>query len=34
MKDELAGEMKCWNTLADIQKSIDDWMDYYNNERY
>ncbi len=34
MKDELAGEMKYWDTFADVQKSVDDWMDYYNNERY
>ncbi len=34
MKDELAPEMKYWETFGDVKQSIDDWMDYYNNERY
>ena len=23
-----------WTCFADVQRSIDDWMDYYNNDRY
>jgi len=34
MKDELAEEIPKWKTFADVERSIDDWMDYYNNERY
>lgn len=34
MKDELAGEIPNWETFADVKRSIDDWMDYYNNDRY
>ena len=34
MKDELAEEIPKWKTLADVERSIDDWMDYYNNDRY
>lgn len=33
MKDELNPYMKQWQTYDDIKNSIDDWMDYYNNER-
>ena len=33
MKDELAEEQQLWNTFSDVQESIDDWMDYYNNDR-
>ncbi len=34
MKDELAEEIPKWKTFADAERSIDDWMDYYNNDRY
>lgn len=34
MKDELAGHIQHWETFADVKQSIDDWMDYYNNDRY
>lgn len=34
MKDELANEIPCWETFADVQRAVDDWVDYYNNERY
>jgi transposase InsO family protein len=33
MKDELAPESKEWKTFADVRKSIDNWMDYYNKDR-
>lgn len=33
MKDELAPESKEWKTFADVMKSIDNWMDYYNKDR-
>lgn len=33
MKDELAPQMKQWTSFDDIEKSIADWMDYYNNDR-
>lgn len=34
MKDELAGEIPRWTCFTDVKKSIDDWIDYYNNDRY
>ncbi len=34
MKDELADKMKDWAAFEDVQRDIDDWMDYYNTERY
>ena len=34
MKDELAEKIPKWKTFADVERSIDDWMDYYNNDRY
>ena len=34
MKDELAMQIPTWTTIADVRRSIDDWMDYYNNDRY
>lgn len=34
MKDELAEEIPNWKTFEDVKCSIDDWMDYYNNDRY
>lgn len=34
MKDELKPYIKEWKTFEDVQKRIDDYMDYYNNDRY
>ena len=34
MKDELAMQIPTWTSIADVRQSIDDWMDYYNNDRY
>ena len=34
MKDELANESKQWTSFEDVKHSIDDWIDYYNNDRY
>lgn len=34
MKDELRKQLKTWNCIDDVQAAIDDWMDYYNNDRY
>lgn len=34
MKDELTDQQKHWKAFSDVQQSIDDWMDYYNNDRY
>ena len=33
MKDELRDKMKSWETFEDVKKDVDDWMDYYNNDR-
>ncbi|MBE7009070.1 MAG: IS3 family transposase [Ruminococcaceae bacterium] len=33
MKDELAAEIPTWTTFEDVCRSIDDWMEYYNNDR-
>ena len=32
--DELANEIPYWETFEDVKRAVDDWMDYYNNERY
>ena len=34
MKDELQPYMKDWNCYQDIKNRIDDYISYYNNERY
>ena len=34
MKDELADKMGTWQTFNDAKKDVDDWFDYYNNDRY
>ena len=34
MKDELAEKMKTWKSFEDAKCDIDDWFDYYNNDRY
>lgn len=33
MKDELKPKSKKWNNFSEIKTDIDDWMDYYNNDR-
>lgn len=34
MKDELKERSSRWNNIEDAQADINDWMDYYNNDRY
>lgn len=34
MKDELKVHSADWKNFDDVKESIDDWMDYYNNDRY
>ena len=34
MKDELREASTTWEIYEDVCASIDDWMDYYNNDRY
>lgn len=34
MKDELHMRKRSWKNFEDVQAAIDDWMDYYNNDRY
>ena len=34
MKDELADKMVHWETFDDAKRDVDDWFDYYNNDRY
>lgn len=34
MKDELTGKITSWNTFQDVKADIDDWINYYNNDRY
>lgn len=33
MKEELRDKMSGWKTFEDVKATIDDWMDYYNNDR-
>lgn len=33
MKDELKVKTKKWDTFHEVEADIDDWMDYYNNDR-
>lgn len=33
MKDELKLKTKKWDTFHEVKTDIDDWMDYYNNDR-
>lgn len=33
MKDELKVKTRKWNTFHEVKSDIDDWMDYYNNDR-
>lgn len=34
MKEELRSRFKDWQTFDEVKADIDDWMDYYNNDRY
>ena len=34
MKDELHVRSCMWTCMKDARTAIDDWMDYYNNDRY
>ena len=34
MKDELRDEIARCQTIGDVLARVDDWMDYYNNDRY
>ena len=34
MKDELQPYMKTWNCFQDVKDRIDDYITYYNNDRY
>ncbi len=34
MKDELNIRHNKWKTINDVREAIDDYMDYYNNDRY
>ena len=34
MKQELQSKTAKWNSYEDVKATIDDWMDYYNNDRY
>ena len=34
MKDEIAVEISKCKTFSDVRYIVDDWMDYYNNDRY
>ena len=34
MKDELQPYIQSWETFKDVKERVDDWMEYYNNDRY
>ena len=34
MKDEIADAIKECNSFMEVKAVVDDWMDYYNNDRY
>lgn len=34
MKDELKVSSQKWSTFEEAQIAVDDWIDYYNNDRY
>ncbi len=34
MKSELADKSASWSSFEDVKHDIDDWIDYYNNDRY
>lgn len=33
MKDELKIKKKKWENFEEVKQAIDDWIDYYNNDR-
>ena len=34
MKDEIRREIKTYRTFEEVKAKVDDWIDYYNNDRY
>lgn len=34
MKDELAEKISSWKSFPDVKADMDDWIDYYNKDRY
>lgn len=34
MKDEIKGEIAMMKSFEEVKEKIDDWIDYYNNDRY
>lgn len=34
MKDEIHKEVSGYTTFEEVEAKVDDWMDYYNNDRY
>ena len=34
MKDHIKFKLKSCTTFEEVKAIIDDWMDYYNNDRY
>ena len=34
MKDEIKSEIEKCNTFESVKAIVDDWIDYYNNDRY
>ena len=34
MKDDIRDEIAVYSSFDDVKRKIDDWMDYYNNNRY
>ena len=34
MKDEIKYEVEKCDTFEKVKAIVDDWMDYYNNDRY
>lgn len=34
MKDEIKPYISSWETIADVKERLDDWIDYYNKDRY
>ena len=34
MKDDIRDESAVYSSFDDVKRKIDDWMDYYNNDRY
>ena len=34
MKDEIVGILAELHTFEEVRATVDDWMNYYNNDRY